>query len=173
MYELVAWVGLQKYKLYQRDFFFTSFQLWRFINALWSGFQMLAEVGDLEDSDTTRVFAGTNFIRQICFSAVMSWWRHQMETFPHDWPLVRGIHRLPVTGEFPSQRPVTRDLMFSLICAWIIGWVNNREAGDLRRHRAHYDVIVMYVSYLLVLRARRGKGWTLNVIVAPVIMYMW
>ena len=33
--------------------------------------------------------------------------------------------------------------MFSLICAWINGWVNNREAGDLRRHRAHYDVIVM------------------------------
>ena len=32
--------------------------------------------------------------------------------------------------------------MFSLICAWIKGWVNNREAGDLRRHRAHYDVIV-------------------------------
>ena len=34
-------------------------------------------------------------------------------------------------------------LMFSLICAWINGWVNNREAGDLRRHGAHYDVIVM------------------------------
>ena len=33
--------------------------------------------------------------------------------------------------------------MFSLICAWINNWVNNREAGDLRRHRAHYDVIVM------------------------------
>ena len=33
--------------------------------------------------------------------------------------------------------------MFSLICVWINGWVNNREAGDLRRHRAHYDVIVM------------------------------
>ena len=33
--------------------------------------------------------------------------------------------------------------MFSLICAWINLWVNNREAGDLRRHRAHYDVIVM------------------------------
>ena len=50
----------------------------------------------------------------------------------------------PVTGEFPSQRPVTRGLMFSLICAWINGWVNNREAGDLRRHRAHYDITVMY-----------------------------
>ena len=34
-------------------------------------------------------------------------------------------------------------LMFSLICAWINGWVNNREAGDLRCHRAHYDVSVM------------------------------
>ena len=34
-------------------------------------------------------------------------------------------------------------LMSSLICAWIYGWVNNREADDLRRHRAHYDVTVM------------------------------
>ena len=33
--------------------------------------------------------------------------------------------------------------MFSLICAWINGWVNNGEAGDLKRHRAHYDVTVM------------------------------
>ena len=33
--------------------------------------------------------------------------------------------------------------MFSLIYAWINCWVNNREAGDSRRHRAHYDVIVM------------------------------
>ena len=34
-------------------------------------------------------------------------------------------------------------LMFSLICAWINGWVNNREAGDLIRHHSHYDVTVM------------------------------
>ena len=33
--------------------------------------------------------------------------------------------------------------MFSLICVWINGWVNNREAGDLRRYRAHNDVTVM------------------------------
>ena len=33
--------------------------------------------------------------------------------------------------------------MFSLICVGINGWVNKREAGDLRRYRAHYDVIVM------------------------------
>ena len=45
-------------------------------------------------------------------------------------------------GEFPTQRPVTRsfNVYFDLR---INGWVNNREAGDLRRHHAHYDVIVM------------------------------
>ena len=49
----------------------------------------------------------------------------------------------PVSGEFPAQRPVTRsfDIFFAL---WYIhGWVNTREAGNLRRYRAHYDVIVM------------------------------
>ena len=34
-------------------------------------------------------------------------------------------------------------LMFPLICVGINGWINNREAGDLRRHCAHYDVSVM------------------------------
>ena len=34
-------------------------------------------------------------------------------------------------------------LMFHLICTQINGWVNNREPGDLRRHRAHYDITVM------------------------------
>ena len=38
--------------------------------------------------------------------------------------------------------------MFSLICVWINGWVNNREAGDLRRNRGHYDVIVMNMCLL-------------------------
>ena len=46
-------------------------------------------------------------------------------------------------GEFPTQRPVTRSFDVSLICVWINGWINNREAGDLRRYRAHSDVIVM------------------------------
>ena len=35
-------------------------------------------------------------------------------------------------------------LMFSLICAWLNGSINNREAGDLRHHRDHYDVTVMW-----------------------------
>ena len=39
--------------------------------------------------------------------------------------------------------------MFSLICARISNLVNNLEADDLSRHRAHYYVIVMTKSYIL------------------------
>ena len=67
--------------------------------------------------------------------------RHQTETFSA--LLVNCVGNSQVKAEFPSQRPVTRNFDVSLICAWINGSVNNREAGDLRRHRAHYDVIVM------------------------------
>ena len=68
-----------------------------------------------------------------------------METFSALLALCAG--NSPVTGEFPAKRPVTRSLMFYLIWAWINGWVNNRKAGDLRGHRAHYDVIVMYQDH--------------------------
>ena len=70
------------------------------------------------------------------------WWRRQMETFSALLPLCAG--NSPVTGEFPSQMPVTRtfDLFFDLRLN--NGWVDNREAGDWRRHRAHYDVTVMW-----------------------------
>ena len=72
-------------------------------------------------------------------------WKH----FPRYWPFVRGIHR---DRWIPQHKGQWRGaLMFSLICARINGWVNNGEAGDLRRHRAHCDVIVMiiYVSKIL------------------------
>ena len=61
--------------------------------------------------------------------------------FPCYWPFVLGIHRSPVNS--PHKGQWRRALMFSLICAWINGWVNNREDGELRRHHAQYDVIVM------------------------------
>ena len=65
-------------------------------------------------------------------------WKH----FARYWPFVRGIHRSPVNS--PHKGLWRKALMFSLICLWINAWVNNREAGDLRRYRAHYDVIVMW-----------------------------
>ena len=61
--------------------------------------------------------------------------------FPHYWPFVREIHRPPVN--FPHKGQWRGALMFTLICARMNGWVNNGEAGDLRRYLAHYDVIVM------------------------------
>ena len=44
----------------------------------------------------------------------------------------------------PHKGQWRRALMFSLIYAWIHGSANNRKASDLRRNRAHYDVIVMW-----------------------------
>ena len=72
---------------------------------------------------------------------ITAWWRHQMESFTHSWPFVRGIHRSPVNSPHKGQRRGA--LMFSLICVWINAWVNNREAGDFRCYHAHYSVTVM------------------------------
>ena len=57
-------------------------------------------------------------------------WKH----FPRYWPFVRGIHQSPVNS--PHKGQWHGALMFS--------WVNNGEAGDMRRHRPHYDVSVMF-----------------------------
>ena len=64
-----------------------------------------------------------------------------METFFALLALCEG--NSPVTGEFPLQRLVTQSFDFFLLCAWTNGLASNRDAGDLRRHRARYDVTVM------------------------------
>ena len=66
-------------------------------------------------------------------------WKH----FPRYWSFVRVIHRTPVNS--PHKGQWRGALMYPLICARINGWVNNREAGDLRRHLPHYDAIVMLI----------------------------
>ena len=90
------------------------------------------------------------------------------------WSLVQRIHRWPMNpmmtssngnifrvtghlcgeftspGKFPTQSQWRGALMFSLICVYLNGWVNNHEAGDLRRYCAHYDVILMQSSEILV-----------------------
>ena len=76
-----------------------------------------------------------------------SWWGHdhddviKWKQFLRYWPFVRGIQRSPVNS--PHKGQWRGALMSSLICARIYSWVNNREAGDLRRHPTHCDVIVM------------------------------
>ena len=101
-------------------------------------------------SNTTSYTQLTHYARVSIQHMLDSWWRHQMETFSALLTICAG--NSPVTGEFPAQRPVTRnfDVFFDLICAQINGWVNNGQAGDLRRHRAHYDVTVMLLQRVSV-----------------------
>ena len=72
----------------------------------------------------------------------MSWWRHQMETLSALLAIC--------AGNLPHTKASDGALMFSLICAWINGWVNNGEASDLIRHHAHYDVPV---------KSRQSQGY--------------
>ena len=55
--------------------------------------------------------------------------------------------------QWTHESPLTRthtSLIFSLICAWTHGWVNNRYASDLRRYRTHYDLTVMCQNVLFL-----------------------
>ena len=65
-------------------------------------------------------------------------WKH----FPHYWPFVQGIHWSPVNSPLKGQW--LEALMFPFICTWTNGWVNNQDAGDLRRHHAHHDITTMH-----------------------------
>ena len=73
-------------------------------------------------------------------------WKH----FSRYLPFVRGISRSPVNSQHTGQ------WRGALICGWITIWVNNREAGDLRHHRAHYDVSVMPLSIFGKLAIHHG-----------------
>ena len=80
---------------------------------------------------------------------IMKW-----KPFPHNWPFVRGIHQSLVN--FPHKGQWCGALMFPLICAWIKVWVNTGEAGNLRSHHTHYDIVVkerLYIMQYLIL------GW--------------
>ena len=81
----------------------------------------------------------------ICVKQYDTWWRHQR--FPRYWSFVRGIHR----GDrwIPRTKASDAELWCFLWSApWMNGWVNNREAGDLRHHRAHYDVTIMILLWV-------------------------
>ena len=73
-----------------------------------------------------------------------------METFSALLALCAG--NSPVPANSPHKGQWRWALMFSLICTWINDWVNNREAGDLRRHRGHYDVNVMSLMIKCITR---------------------
>ena len=109
-------------------------------------------------------------ISQNIWGHYLTWWRHQMRAYSALLALYAG--NSPFTGEFPSQGPVTRsfDVFFDLHQS-INGWVNNREAGDFRRHYAHYDVIVMDSQEVLVDLAMVKNGWLLQMTFSKVYYY--
>ena len=76
-------------------------------------------------------------------------WKH----YRRNWPFVRGIHRSTMNS--PHKGQWRGALMFSLICVWI------NEAGDLRRYRAHCDVIVM--SWIWILYRRVWQIYTIHI----------
>ena len=82
-------------------------------------------------------------------------WKH----FRRCRHFVRGIHRSPMKP--PHKGQWRGALMVSLICAWLNAWVNNREVGDLRRHRAHYYVILM-INLELYLKQNRQAHLQIN-----------
>ena len=74
-------------------------------------------------------------------------------------------------GDFTGPRWIPRTKvsdaelrLFSLIFVWINGWINNREAGDLRRYRAHYDVTVMCVRNLM-------QRWTKRPMICSILIF--
>ena len=81
----------------------------------------------------------------------------------------RGIHRSPVNS--PHKGQWRRALMFSLIYASTNDWVNNRDAGGLRRHRAYYYVSVM-VSAHPYGRIMHNCMYQLS-LNCPCLMYIW
>ena len=73
-------------------------------------------------------------VRRICTGSItVTWWRHQMETFPRCRPFVWECHRwIPLTKASDAE-------------LWCFLWSSSKQswAGDLKRSRAHYDVTVM------------------------------
>ena len=102
----------------------------------WAGFDverilrlMIAELLDILNVDTIRTIEWNDLLKyryvsllvqikllslMILICLLLSWWRHQMETFFA--LLAFCVINSPVTGEFPAQRPVTGsfDVFFDL-----------------------------------------------------------
>ena len=120
---------------------------WRHHVNCWLMFWTAGEIGSydypsaievtLKDMDNIDLFQTTTKHNK-------TWWRHPMEIFSALLAICAGVHRWPVNS--PHSGQWRGALMFSLICAWMNGWVSNRKAGDLRRNRARYDVKVMAIS---------------------------
>ena len=100
-----------------------------------------AALDRLFPSPQIRLGRGLRFQSGSCFSYVawVTYW--VIKNIPHHDDVIKWKHS---PRNWPHKGQWRGALMFSLICVWINDWVNNREAGDLRRYRAHFDVTVLF-----------------------------
>ena len=67
-------------------------------------------------------------------------WKH----FPRHWPFVLGIHRSPMNSLHKGRW--RKALMFLWSTSEQTVWVNNRDAGGLRRHGTYFDATAMHTN---------------------------
>ena len=115
----------------------------------------MCEIMPSQDESTICESLGLN--GWIVLIKPLTWWRHQMETFSALLAICAGNSTVP--GEVPTQGPVTRsfDVFFDLrpnkrLSKQLWGWC-------LRRHRAHYDVIVMEKYWYTCILHELTAGW--------------
>ena len=123
--------------------------------SLWYMYDILIKCGVVT---MTQVFipqqSNVNIYRHMWYIIIINRWGWFIMTSSNG-----NIFRVtgPLCGEFTGHRwiPLTQwcgALMFTLICTWTKGWANNRNAGEIRRHRARHDVTVMVNIVRKVLR---------------------
>ena len=105
-------------------------------------FRMVRAGYDIHEHHTLNPWNKTTSIRPISFG----WSSSAPIYYPRK---VNRMNKMTLVTLCEGNPPVTRNFDVSLVCAWTNGWANNRDAGGLRRHRAHYDVTVMRNSYRL------------------------
>ena len=131
-----------------------------FVRNLWANYVML-EMKELmysRDELFMRSFENNTLVEAMINNSPLLFIHHSLYLISMMTLSIGNIFRATghLCGEFtghwwiPRTKASDAELWcFILVSARINGWVNNREAGDLRRHRAHYGVIVMQTLCIL------------------------
>ena len=139
------------------DYLFTHFtpsrpfrnQLITMPSGLWARIQLTCNETNTTQKSTSRLHVSRDALYMtrgpestLCIHDDVIQWKHFTRGE------FTGHRRIPHTKASNARGA----LMFSLIWTWMNRWINNCEAGDLRRYRAHYDVIAMFSTTALVLK---------------------
>ena len=145
----------------QKDSYFNNFN-----SSSWQRHQSSSLLAPLDGNPHTCVFPWQRVSNAESVSILL---RHHIwifvsmssvisKDFPRYWSFVNGIHRSLVDS--PRHKGQwRRPSIFSVIWAWTNGWTNDGDAGDLRRHRAHYVVTVMQRHTGKDVTSVRSQSW--------------